>query len=105
MAFSASWHTLLEEIDALPAGATLVTPLSHKEFRITDTQEHRVIVEFVDRDETRPLQRDQFETLHRRTINDVDETFELDRLPPDADPYPAVWSLHPRFDENSSVHA
>jgi hypothetical protein len=31
--------------------------------------------------------------------------FGLDRLPPDADPYPAVWSLHPRFevDENQGI--
>jgi hypothetical protein len=105
MAFTASWHTLLEEIDALPDGATLVTPLSHKEFRIDDTQEHRVIIEFVDRDETRPLQRDQFETLYRRVVGAPNEAFDLDRLPPDADPYPAVWSLHPRFevDEDAAV--
>ena len=104
--FSASWHTLLEELDNLAEDATLITPLSHDRSRIDDVQEQRVIIQFLDRDidETRPLQRDQFETLYRR-ITDAYGGFELDRLPPDADPYPAVWSLHPRFeiDEDEGV--
>jgi len=104
MPFGVTWHTLLEELDELPEGATLLTPLSHEQFRITDRQEHRVIVEFEESGETRPLQREQFETLHQR-ISDEPGGFELDRLPPDADPYPAVLSLHPRFevDEDASV--
>jgi hypothetical protein len=106
MSFSVSWHTLLDELDALPEGATLITPLSHNRFRVTDVQEQRVVIEFLDRgiDETRPLQRDQFETLYRR-ISDEPDGFELDRLPPDADPYPAVLSVHPRFeiDEDRGV--
>ena len=97
MPFSVSWSTLLEELDDLPEGATLITPLSHKRFRITDVQQQRVIVEFDEKDGQRPLQRDQFETLYRR-ISDEPDGFELDRLPPDADPYPAVLSLHPRFE-------
>ena len=97
MPFSVSWNTLLEELDDLPDGATLITPLSHKRFRITDVQQQRVIIEFDEKDEQRPLQRDQFETLYRR-ISDEPDGFELDRLPPDADPYPAVLSLHPRFE-------
>jgi len=99
MAFDVSWHTLLEELDDLPEGATLLTPLSHDQFCVTEVQEQRVIIEFLDReiDETRSLQRDQFETLYRR-ITDESGEFELDRLPPDADPYPAVLSLHPRFE-------
>jgi len=106
MPFSVSWHTLLDELDDLPGGATLITPLSHNRFRITDVQEQRVIIKFLDRDidETRPLQRDQFETLYRR-ITKEPGGFELDRLPSDADPYPAVLSLHPRFeiDEDQGV--
>jgi hypothetical protein len=106
MPFSVSWHTLLDELDDLPEGATLITPLSHDRFHVTDVQEQRVVIEFLDRDidETRPLQRDQFETLYRR-ITDEPDGFELDRLPPDADPYPAVLSVHPRFeiDEDQGV--
>jgi len=74
MSFSVSWHTLLDELDHLPAGATLTTPLSHNRLRISDVQEQRVIIEFLDHDidETRPLQRDQFETLHQRISNEPD---------------------------------
>ena len=97
MPFNVSWHTLLEELDELPDDAELVTPISHDTFRVTDVQEHRVIVTFDDTGERRPLQRDQFETLYRR-IQDSNGAFELDRLPPDAGPYPAVLSLHPRFE-------
>ncbi|ELZ37500.1 hypothetical protein [Halorubrum tebenquichense] len=104
MTFSVSWHALLDELDDLPEGATLITPLSHNRFRVTNVQEQRVIIDFEDSDEKRPLQRDQFETLYRR-IGDEPNGFELDRLPADADPYPAVLSLHPRFeiDENAGV--
>lgn len=97
MSFSVSWHNLLDKLDELPENATLITPLSHNPFRVTDVQEHRVIIEFEEKDETRVLQRDQFETLYRR-VSDEPDGFELDRLPPDADPYPAVLSLHPRFE-------
>ncbi len=97
MPFSVSWHTLLEELEDLPDGAKLISPLSHDRFRITDVQEHRVVIVFDESGERRPLQRDQFETLHRR-IQEADGAFQLDRLPPDADPYPAVLSLHPRFE-------
>ena len=104
MPFSDSWHTLLEEVEELPDNATLITPLSHQRFRIVDVQEHRVIIQFEDNDERRPLQRDQFETLYHR-IRDATDGFDLDRLPPDADPYPAVLSVHPRFevDEDAGV--
>jgi len=104
MPFSVTWHTLLDECEDLAEDATLLTPLSQDRFRITDVQEHRIVVEFLDRDvdETRPLQRDQFETLYER-ISDAVDGFDLSRLPPDADPYPAVLSLHPRFEVDESV--
>lgn len=106
MPFSVTWHTLLDECEALAEDATLLTPLSQTRFRITDVQEHRIVVEFLDRDvdETRPLQREQFETLYER-ISDTPDGFDLSRLPSDADSYPAVLSLHPRFevDENTGV--
>jgi hypothetical protein len=104
MPFSASWHTLLDELDALSDSAELITPLSHDRFRVTDVQEHRVVVTFTETGERTSLQRDQFETLYRR-IQEAPGGFDLDRLPPDADPYPAVLSLHPRFeiDEQTGV--
>lgn len=106
MPFSVSWHTLLDELDELSESAELITPLSHDRFRIADVQEHRVIITLSETGDRRPLQRDQFETLYQR-IQDSNNEFELDRLPADADPYPAVLSLHPRFkiDEERGVIA
>ncbi len=97
MPFSVSWHTLLEAIEELDDGAELLTPLSHDRFRITDAQEHRIIIRFAESDDSQPLQREQFERLYEH-IQDATGGFELDRLPPDADPYPAVLSLHPQFE-------
>ncbi|PSQ18014.1 hypothetical protein BRD00_05930 [Halobacteriales archaeon QS_8_69_26] len=106
MPFSVTWQTLLDECEALAEDATLLTPLSQNRFRIADVQEHRIVVEFLDRDidETRPLQREQFETLHEH-ISDVPDGFDLSRLPADADPYPAVLSLHPRFEVDEGTGA
>ncbi|ELY84986.1 hypothetical protein [Natrinema altunense] len=97
MTFGTTWNNLLENVEELPSNATLVTPLSRKAFGITDVQEPRVLIQYRDDDETIPLQRDQFETLYRR-IQDARGEFELDRLPPDAEPYATVLSLHPRFE-------
>ena len=82
MAFTASWHTLLREIEELPDEATLITPLSHDRFTIGDIQDQRVIVEFLDRDigPNQPLQREQFETMYCH-ITDARGGFELDRHP------------------------
>ncbi len=78
--------------------------MSHSRIHITDIQEHRVIVQFDESTEKRPLQREQFETLYYQ-IQTAHDGFDLDRLPPDADPYPAVLSVHPRFeiDEDAGV--
>ena len=97
MPFSARWHTLLDHAEELPSDATLLTPLSHKPFRLTDVQEHRILITYRDDDGTTPLQRDQFETLFQR-VQDSHAGFELDRLPADAEPYATVVSLHPRFE-------
>jgi hypothetical protein len=97
MPFSASWRTLLEHLADLPPDATLVTPLSRKSFRVTDVQEHRVLVEDHEDSGTVPLQREQFETLYER-VHEADAGFDLDRLPPDAEPYATVLSVHPRFE-------
>ena len=102
MAFSATWHTLVGECEDLPPDATLVAPLSHRGYRVTDVQEHRIVVERVDAEETRPLKRDQFEALFRR-IGEADGAFDLDNLPPGAGPYAAVWSLHPRYEIDESA--
>jgi polyhydroxyalkanoate synthesis regulator phasin len=102
MPFNSTWHELLHQIDELSESASMVTPLSHRQFRIANTQEQRIIISFDDEDGHQPLQRDQFETLYGR-IQDEPTAFALDRLPPDADPYPAVLSLHPRYEINEDA--
>ena len=99
MSFQTSWYTLCDECDALGDGATLTTPTTDTTFRITSVQDHRIVIAFVDTDDSHPLQREQFETLAGR-ITDSGGTFELQRLPPDAEPYAAVLSLHPRYECN-----
>jgi hypothetical protein len=96
MTFAASWHNLLENAEELPPDATLLTPLSRKPFRITDVQEHRILIGYREDDGTMPLQREQFETLYDRVTEDWGD-FDLDNLPPNAEPYATVLSLHPRF--------
>ncbi len=71
---------------------------------MSDVQEHRVILEFKKSDEKRPLQRDQFETLFQR-LQDSDGQFDIDRLPPDGDPFPAVLILQPRFEIDEDAGA
>jgi len=97
MSFSSTWHNLLDTVEGLAPDATLVTPLSGKSFRVTDVQEHRVLIEYRDDDGTTPLRREQFETLFQR-VEDAPDGFDLDRLPLDAEPYATVLSLHPRFE-------
>ncbi|GAA0263324.1 hypothetical protein [Halobacterium noricense] len=97
MTFSASWHNLLENAEELPPDATLLTPLSRKPFRLTDVQEHRILIEYREDDGTVPLHREQFETLYDH-VTEGWSSFELDNLPPDAEPYATVLSLHPRFE-------
>jgi len=99
MTFTTTWQNLLENVEEVEEDATLVTPLSGKAFRITDVQEPRILIQYRDDDATVPLQREQFETLFER-IQESDGSFSLDRLPPDAEPYATVLSLHPRYDVN-----
>ena len=102
MPFSASWHKLLDHLEDLPPDTTFITPLSRKSFRVTDVQEHRVIIEYRDDSETVPLQCEQFETLYER-VGEVPNGFDLSRLPTDAKPYATVLSVHPRFEVDDRV--
>jgi hypothetical protein len=102
MPFNATWHELVHHLDELSEGASLVTPLTHRRFHIKNTQEQRIIISFDDEEGYQPLQREQFETLYQR-IHDDSQAFELSRLPAEADPYPAVLSLHPRFEINEEA--
>ncbi|GAA0474854.1 hypothetical protein MUK72_16825 (plasmid) [Halococcus dombrowskii] len=94
--FGATWGTLIERCEELPADATLITSLASKRFQITDVQDQRIIIEDVDSGDSQPLQREQFAALAEHTREAVDG-YELERLPPKAEPYAAVLALHPRY--------
>lgn len=94
--FGATWGTLIERCENLPEDATLITPLANTRFRITDVQQPRIVIENTDTGDSQPLQREQFETLAERT-GDAVGGFEIDRMPPKAEPYAAVLALHPRY--------
>lgn len=94
--FGATWGTLIERCDQLPEDATLITPLANTRFRITDVQQPRIIIEDTDSGESQPLQREQFATL-AESVGNADGGFELERMPPQAEPYAAVLALHPRY--------
>ena len=94
--FGATWGTLLDRCDELPDDATLITPLANKRFRITGVQQQRIIIEDTDTGDSQPLQHDQFEALAEHTT-DASDGYDLERLPPKAEPYAAVLALHPRY--------
>jgi hypothetical protein len=96
MPFGATWGTLIERCEKLPEDATLITPLANTRFRITDTQQPRIIIEDTDTGDTQPLQREQFATL-AESAGDAVGGFNLENLPPKAEPYAAVLALHPRY--------
>ncbi|GAA0469499.1 hypothetical protein MUK72_20030 (plasmid) [Halococcus dombrowskii] len=102
--FGATWGTLIKRCEKLPADATLITSLASKRFRITGVQDQRILIEDVDSGDSQPLQREQFEALAGHTREAI-EGYELDRLPPKAEPYAAVLALHPRYvlDEREST--
>jgi len=46
MSFRVTWDNLLDNVEALPSDATLLTPLSQNPFHITDVQQHRIFSEY-----------------------------------------------------------
>jgi len=69
MTLTEVWHMLVEECEQLSSEATFVAPLSERRFRITDVQDDRLIIEFVDSESSRPLPRDQVEALYDRVTD------------------------------------
>jgi hypothetical protein len=95
--FGATWGTLIERCEDLPEDATLITPLSTRRFRVTDVQQQRIIIEDTDTGDSQPLQREQFEALAEHTRDLAGDGYDLERLPPKAEPYAAVLAVHPRY--------
>jgi hypothetical protein len=96
MSFDAIWETIQAELAGLDEAATFVTPRTEDRFQVVEVQEPRIVVQLEGEADTQPLQRQQFETIYERLSEDADG-FDLGTLPPDADPYPVVLSLHPDF--------
>ena len=106
MTFTEVWHTLVEECEGLSTDATFVAPLSERRFQITDVQDDRLIIAFIDSGNSRPLPRDQLEALYDRVTDaSTGRGFDLENLPRGTEPYAAVLSLHPRYevDERAGV--
>jgi len=61
MSFRVTWDNLLDNVEALPADATLLTPFSQNPFHITDVQQHRILIEHQTGNKIIQLQRKQFE--------------------------------------------
>lgn len=97
MAFEGFWQTLLDGLDELPDDATFITPRTQNHFWVVNVQKPRIVVQVEDEPDTQPLKRTQFETIYERIIESPGG-FELEALPPDADPYPAIFSVHPEFE-------
>jgi hypothetical protein len=99
--FGATWGTLRDRCEELPADATLITPLASKRFSITDVRQSRIIIEDTDTGDTQPLDREQFATLAEHvsdeTSRDAASEFAIERLPARAEPYAAVLAIHPRY--------
>jgi len=95
--FGATWGTLIERCEGLPEDATLITPLSTTRFRVTEVQQQRIVIEDTDTGDSQPLQREQFEALLEHTRDSAGEGYDLERLPPKAEPYAAVLAVHPRY--------
>ena len=74
MPFSVTWHTIVDQLDEVPSDATFLTPLSERSFRVSDVQEHRLLISYRDQDGTIPLKREQFETLYER-VTDTPQSF------------------------------
>ncbi|MDG5777124.1 hypothetical protein VB773_12590 [Haloarculaceae archaeon H-GB2-1] len=97
MTADALWSDLRDTIRNLPSAASHQTPRSHRAFRIANVRESHVCVEYEEETETVSLERGKFETL-AENVTETDDGFDLDRLPPNADPYATVLALLPEFE-------
>jgi len=98
MSFDDVWEDLLAAVRELPSDAVLLTPTSNRPFEITGVDDTRIDVSYLDADEERSLRRDRFAVLHHRIDQLRPGGVALSRLPPGAEAYVAVLSLHPGYE-------
>ncbi|WP_440990630.1 hypothetical protein [Haloarchaeobius baliensis] len=97
MSFGSTWETLLENVEDLPDMATLSAPLTGALIEVRGSQDESISIQYRDRTETVALGRNRFETLCEN-VTEADDGFNLDRLPPNGEPYAVVLTLHPEFE-------
>lgn len=93
MDFPDCWDALLEAGESAK-GDTILTPGRHAPYTVSETQENRIILTDAQSDDAYPLQKETFRKLVQNIV-DSSAAFTLDRLPPGAERYAAVLSLHP----------
>lgn len=98
------WDTLGDRVEELPTDSALLTPLSRKRFTVTEIRDSKMIIEYRTGAKSDSLRREKFELLLSRVL-DAPSGFDYDRLPPNAEPYATVLSLHPRvhFDDGEGT--
>lgn len=96
MTFDTMWRELRERCEAVDADTVLVTPASGRVFAIDSVGDDRIVVEYLETDEERPLWRNQFEVLYDRLEADSDGVTVADP-PAGVEPYVSVLSLSPRY--------
>jgi len=97
MSFGSTWATLLENVEDLPTAATLSSPFTSDFFEIRGLQDESISIRYRDRTESVALERNRFETLCEN-VTEADDGFDLDRLPPNGEPYAVVLTVHPEFE-------
>jgi hypothetical protein len=98
MTFDDAWAELLETVRGLPEDGVLLTPASNRPFAVVGVHDTRIDVEFLDGGGEQSLRRDRFAVLHERMRQLAPDGVPLSRLPPGAEPYVSVLSLHPDYE-------
>lgn len=98
MTFDEVWDELLDTVRDLPDDAALLTPTSNRPFAVTGVHDARLDVSYLDAEEERSLRRDRFAVLHHRIDQLRPDGVRITELPPGAEPYVAVLSLHPGYE-------
>lgn len=84
------WNDLQARCERLESGAALLTPVSERTFGIESIERDRIVIQFGDSGEERPLWREQFEVFLERL---ADDSIPVDDLPPGVEPYASLVSL------------
>ncbi|TYL38778.1 hypothetical protein CV102_09695 [Natronococcus pandeyae] len=88
------WDDLQAQCERLEPGVALLTPVSERAFGIESIERDRIVVQFGDSGEERPLWREQFEVFLERLAGG---SVPVDDLPPSVEPYASVVTLSAEY--------